>query len=70
MFSLATFLFWPVYSSLYIEDYPNNFLKGKICTLTPVDIEEDFKKAHKSKLIIIAMGLCLDIYFQVPMIYV
>ena len=56
MFSICFLFSWPVYDNIVKDEYPNNYLKGKICTLTKISPEKDLKNAHKSKVIVIAMG--------------
>ena len=56
MFTLCFIIFYPLYNNLNNEDYPLNYLKGKICTHTKFDLKVDLEKAVKSKLIVTAMA--------------
>ena len=59
MVLIATYLFRPIYGNFYHKDYPLRYLKGKICTMTQIEVDDQWyeKKFNiKQKLVVIAIG--------------
>ena len=57
--SIATCLFRPIIGNFYHKDYPLRYLKGKICTMTQIEVDDQWyvKKFNiKEKLVVIAIG--------------
>ena len=69
LFGLKWIIFWPILGNFYQEDFPVNIVKGKICTMTRLEVTESNRKDLSIKPKLLLVTACLLFGFAVIAAY-